>query len=77
MAQGRRIRQQQMQVMPEIKVIVLLDLKILSQSIIRYIHTAQCLIYKMCFKLILTIHFIFLWYDGLGKDYIAGQCEMN
>ena len=32
MAQGRRIRQQQMQVMPEIKVIVLLDLKILSQS---------------------------------------------
>ena len=74
MAQGRRIRQQQMQVMPEIKVIVLLDLK---AYVSYFIHTPQYLTCKMYFKLILTIHFIFLWYDGLGKDYIAGVCEMN
>ena len=76
MAQGRRIRQQQMQVMPEIKVIFLLYL-IFFIKVGNYIHTAQSLSCKMYFKLILTIHFIFLWYDGLGKDYIAGQCEMN
>ena len=73
MAQDRLIRQQQMQVMPEIKNILLLDPNIL----LHYIHTAQSLICKMYFKLILTIHFIFLWYDGLGKDYIAGEYEMN
>lgn len=76
MAQGRRIRQQQMQVMPEIKVIVLLDLnKFIPAG--NYIHTVQSLICEIYFRLILTIHFIFLWYDGLGKDYIAGEQEMN
>ena len=78
MAQDRLIRQQQMQVMPEIKNILLLDPNILWHLVTHnYIHTAQSLICKMYFKLILTIHFIFLWYDGLGKDYIAGEYEMN
>ena len=52
MAQGRRIRQQQMQVMPEIKVIFLLYL-IFFINVGNYIHTAQSLICKMYSKLYL------------------------
>ena len=52
MAQGRRIRQQQMQVIPEIKVIALLDLKSFI-TVGSYIHTAQSLICKMYSKLYL------------------------